>query len=130
MRMKLKAEREKLLGPLQAVIGVVERRQTMPVLANVLLGVGQGRLSITATDLEVELVATTEVTVQQGGDITVPGRKLLDILRALPEKIGVTITVEGEKLVIRAGRSRFSLSHCRPPNFPSSRISIRSKRFR
>jgi DNA polymerase-3 subunit beta len=116
--MKLTAEREKLLVPLQAVIGVVERRQTMPVLANVLLGVGQGRLSITATDLEVELVATTEVTVQQGGDITVPGRKLLDILRALPEKTGVTITVEGEKLVIRAGRSRFSLSTLPATEFP------------
>jgi DNA polymerase III subunit beta len=118
MRMKLTAEREKLLGPLQAVIGVVERRQTMPVLANVLLGVGQGRLSITATDLEVELVATTEVTVQQGGDITVPGRKFLDILRALPEMAGVTITVEGEKLVIRAGRSRFSLSTLPATEFP------------
>jgi DNA polymerase-3 subunit beta len=116
--MKLTAEREKLLTPLQAVIGVVERRQTMPVLANVLLGVSQGRLSITATDLEVELVATTEVTVQQGGDITVPGRKLLDILRALPEKTGITITVEGEKLVIRAGRSRFSLSTLPATEFP------------
>ncbi len=65
--MKLTAEREKLLAPLQAVIGVVERRQTMPVLANVLLGVRQGQLSITATDLEVELVASTEVAVQDGG---------------------------------------------------------------
>ncbi len=61
--MKLTAEREKLLAPLQAVIGVVERRQTMPVLANVLLGVAQGKLSIAATDLEVELVAATEVAV-------------------------------------------------------------------
>src|SRR5450759_27076 len=118
MRMKLTAEREKLLGPLQAVIGVVERRQTMPVLANVLLGVSQARLSITATDLEVELVATTEVAMQQGGDITVPGRKLLDILRALPEMTGITITVEGEKLVIRAGRSRFSLSTLPATEFP------------
>jgi DNA polymerase-3 subunit beta len=116
--MKLTAEREKLLAPLQAVIGVVERRQTMPVLANVLLGVGQGKLSITATDLEVELVATTEVIVQQGGDITVPGRKFLDILRALPEKAAITITVEGEKLVIRAGRSRFSLSTLPATEFP------------
>jgi len=65
-------ERERLLAPLQAVIGVVERRQTMPVLANVLLAVSDGRLSITATDLEVELVATTDVTIQQAGDITVP----------------------------------------------------------
>ena len=107
--MKLTAEREKLLVPLQAVIGVVERRQTMPVLANVLLGAGQDRLSITATDLEVELVATTDVGVQQGGDITVPGRKFLDILRALPEKTGITIALEGDKLVIRGGTQPLQL---------------------
>src|SRR6202167_1263578 len=98
--MKLTAEREKLLTPLQAVIGVVERRQTMPVLANVLLGVRQGQLSI----------AGTEVAVQDSGDITVPGRKFLDILRALPEKVSVSLSLEGEKVVIKAGRSRFSLS--------------------
>jgi DNA polymerase III subunit beta len=116
--MKLTAEREKLLGPLQAVIGVVERRQTMPVLANVLLSVAQSQLSITATDLEVELVAATEVTVQDGGDVTVPGRKFLDILRALPEKLAVAMSVEGEKVVIKAGRSRFSLSTLPASDFP------------
>jgi DNA polymerase III subunit beta len=116
--MKLTAEREKLLAPLQAVIGVVERRQTMPVLANVLLAVAQGKLSIAATDLEVELVAATEVTVQQPGDITVPGRKFLDILRALPEKSSVSIATEGEKVVLRAARSRFTLSTLPAGEFP------------
>jgi DNA polymerase III subunit beta len=116
--MKLTAEREKLLAPLQAVIGVVERRQTMPVLANVLLGVRQGQLAITATDLEVELVAATEVAVQETGDITVPGRKFLDILRSLPEKLSVSLAVEGEKVVIKAGRSRFSLSTLPAADFP------------
>ena len=116
--MKLTVEREKLLAPLQAVIGVVERRQTMPVLANVLLGVRQGQLAITATDLEVELVAATEVVVQEAGDITVPGRKFLDILRALPEKLSVSLTMEGEKVVIKAGRSRFSLSTLPAVDFP------------
>src|SRR5580692_6928036 len=116
--MKLTAEREKLLTPLQAVIGVVERRQTMPVLANVLLGVRQGHLSIAATDLEVELVAGTDVAVQEAGDITVPGRKFLDILRALPEKVSVALALEGEKVVIRAGRSRFSLVTLPAAEFP------------
>ena len=74
--MKLTAEREKLLVPLQAVIGVVERRQTMPVLANVLLRAEDGRVAVTATDLEVELVAATrDVEVVDPGEITVPGRK-------------------------------------------------------
>ncbi len=116
--MKLTVEREKLLAPLQAVIGVVERRQTMPVLANVLLGVRQGQLSITATDLEVELVAATDVAVQEAGDITVPGRKFLDILRALPEKVPVALGLEGEKVVIKAGRSRFSLATLPAAEFP------------
>lgn len=117
--MKLTAEREKLLAPLQAVIGVVERRQTMPVLANVLVSVKDGRLSITATDLEVELVASTiEVRVQRDGEITVPGRKLLDILRALPEKVEIALSLEGEKVVIKAGRSRFSLSSLPAVEFP------------
>jgi DNA polymerase-3 subunit beta len=103
---------------LQAVIGVVERRQTMPVLANVLLAVAEGKLSIAATDLEVELVAATEVSVQQPGDITVPGRKFLDILRALPEKSSVSMSTEGEKVVIRAARSRFTLSTLPAGEFP------------
>src|SRR5258708_34152771 len=103
--MKLTAEREKLLTPLQAVIGVVERRQTMPVLANVLLGVRQGQLSIAATDLEVELVAGTEVAVQDSDAIPVQGRKLLDIWRALPQQVAVSLSVEGGKVAINRGRS-------------------------
>lgn len=116
--MKLTVEREKLLAPLQAVIGVVERRQTMPILANVLLAVHEGKLSITATDLEVELVAATEVTVQHPGDITVPGRKFLDILRSLPADVPVSVATEGDKIGIRAGRSRFSLSTLPAGDFP------------
>ena len=77
--MKLTAGREVLLKPLQAVIGVVERRQTMPILANVLLVAKDGRLAVTATDLEVELVASAEVDVESEGEVTVPARKLLDI---------------------------------------------------
>lgn len=117
--MKFSAERETILQPLQAVIGVVERRQTMPILANVLLSAKSNRLAITATDLEVELVASASVNVQHGGDITVPGRKLLDICRALPEKVTVTLAVEGEKVTVRAGRSRFTLSSLSASEFPT-----------
>src|ERR1700726_3098567 len=116
--MKLTAAREDLLAPLQSVIGVVERRQTMPVLANVLLSARENRLNITGTDLEVELVATSMVGVQQGGDITVPGRKMLDIFRSLPEKTSVTLSTEGERMSIRAGRSRFTLSSLPAAGFP------------
>ena len=94
--MKLSATRDVLLKPLQAVIGVVERRQTMPILSNVLLVAKDGELSVTATDLEVELVAQASVDVQTGGEITVSGRKLLDICRALPEGSDAAATEAGE----------------------------------
>ena len=116
--MKLTAAREDFLAPLQSVIGVVERRQTMPVLANVLLSARDNRLSITGTDLEVELVATRQVSVQQSGDITIPGRKLLDIFKSLPEKTSVTLSTEGERVSIRGGRSRFTLSSLPATDFP------------
>ena len=117
--MKLSAARDVLLKPLQAVIGVVERRQTMPILSNVLLVAKGGELAVTATDLEVELVAQTEVAVAAGGEITVSGRKLLDICRALPEGSDIDIAVSGEKLIIRSGRSKFSLATLPAAEFPS-----------
>lgn len=116
--MKFTASREQILGPLQSVIGVVERRQTMPVLSNVMLSARNNRLSITGTDLEVELVAASEISVAQAGDITVPGRKFLDIMRALPEDVTVTVATEGERLSVKAGRSRFTLSTLPAGEFP------------
>jgi DNA polymerase-3 subunit beta len=116
--MKLTAPREEILAPLQSVIGVIERRQTMPVLSNVLLSARNNRLSLTGTDLEVELVATRELQVSQAGEITVPGRKFLDILKALPDEVEVTLTTEGDRLVIKAGRSRFTLATLPAAEFP------------
>ena len=117
--MKIIARREAILSPLQSVIGVVERRQTMPILANVLLSAKGGRLAVTATDLEVELVATSEVDVQRNGDVTVPGRKLLDICRALPEGAEITLTLDGDRMSVRARKSRFTLSTLPASEFPT-----------
>jgi DNA polymerase III subunit beta len=117
--MKIIAKRESILGPLQAVIGVVERRQTMPILANVLLSAKGSRLAVTATDLEVELVATSEVEVQRSGEITVPGRKLLDMCRALPDGTEITLTLDGERITGRARKSRFVLSTLPAAEFPT-----------
>lgn len=116
--MKITGTREHLLEALQSVIGVVERRQTMPILSNVLLSARDSRLRVTATDLEVELVAGAEVTVGQAGDVTLPGRKLFDIVRTLPDRTGITLTREGEKVVLRGGRSRFTLSSLPASEFP------------
>ncbi len=117
--MKFTAAREALLKPLQAVIGVVERRQTMPILANVLLVAKDGKVAVTATDLEVELVANAEVEIDGPGEVTVPGRKLLDICRALPEQASIAIALTGEKLAIKSGRSKFSLTTLPAADFPT-----------
>jgi DNA polymerase-3 subunit beta len=117
--MKLSAAREALLKPLQAVIGVVERRQTMPILANVLLVTRDGNLSVTATDLEVELVASAAVDTESAGEVTVPGRKLLDICRALPDGARIDISLSGDKLSVRSGRSKFSLATLPAAEFPT-----------
>jgi DNA polymerase-3 subunit beta len=91
----------------------------MPILSNVLLVARNGQLAVTATDLEVELVAEAEVAVEAGGEITVSGRKLLDICRALPDGSDVDISVSGEKLVVRSGRSKFSLATLPAAEFPT-----------
>ena len=117
--MKFSAAREIILKPLQTVVGVVERRQTMPILSNVLLSVQGNKLSVTATDLEVEMVAETEVKAEAGGEITVPGRKLHDIFRALPEGASVEISQNGDRVNVKAGRSRFTLSTLRAADFPT-----------
>ena len=116
--MKFSAERENLLTALQSVIGVVERRQTMPILANLLLSAEQGKLSITATDLEVELVASAEIKSSGDGRMTVPGRKLLDICRSLPEDATLTVSQDGDKVTVKAGRSRFVLATLPATDFP------------
>ena len=117
--MKLEAKREHLLKPLQSVIGAVERRQTLPILSNVLLTAQDGHLTLTATDLEVELSARVELPVETPGAITLPARKLHDILRALPEDGAVTVSVDGDKATVRCGRSRFMLMTLPASDFPT-----------
>jgi DNA polymerase-3 subunit beta len=117
--MKLSAARDLLSKPLQAVMGVVERRQTMPILSNVRLVAEDGRLSVTATDLEVELVAHAEVNIESPGAITVSGRKLLDICGALPEGSEIDISLAGDKLTVKSGRSKFTLATLPADEFPT-----------
>ncbi len=117
--MKFTTSRSTLLKPVQAVIGVVERRQTMPILANLLLVAKGNELSVTATDLEVELVAKVHIDkINAAGEITVPGRKLLDICRALPDDASVQIETDGERLIVKSGRSRFALGTLPATDFP------------
>jgi DNA polymerase-3 subunit beta len=117
--MKLRVSREALLKPLQQVAGVVERRQTLPVLSNVLLQVEGNQLSLTGTDLEVEMVARVPLLESESGEVTVPARKLMDICRELPEKSQIELTLSGQKVSIKAGRFRSTLSTLPATDFPS-----------
>ena len=116
--MKFTIPRESLLKPLQLVTGVVERRQTLPVLANLLIQADAEGLSLTGTDLEVEMIAHCSVPVEQPGEITIPARKLADIWRALPDGADVSVSVEGERATIKSGRSRFTLATLPAADFP------------
>lgn len=117
--MRFSLQREVLLKPLAQVVNVVERRQTLPVLANLLARVRDGQLSLTGTDLEVEMVARTTVDDGQDGEITIPARKLFEIVRALPDGSKITVSQNGDKVTVQAGRSRFSLASLPANDFPS-----------
>jgi len=117
--MQFSIQREALLKPLQQVVGVVERRQTLPVLANLLVKVGGGRLSLTGTDLEVEMVATAEAEKLVDGEVTIPARKLFDIVRALPDGAHIELKLNGDRVALNAGRSRFTLTTLPATEFPT-----------
>jgi DNA polymerase-3 subunit beta len=120
--MKFTIQREELLRPLQLVTGVVERRQTLPILANLLLRADNGgtahSIEITGTDLEVQMVANCTVEVEEPGEVTIPARKLTDIWRSLSEGAEVALTVEGDRAIVRSGRSRFTLATLPARDFP------------
>ena len=118
--MKFSTDRESLLNALQLVAGVVERRQTLPVLSNVLVVAEDGKLELTGTDLEVEIVARVKgIHVDVGGSSTIPARKLLDICRSLPEGSDISVQQEGEQVEVVSGRSRFKLSTLPASEFPN-----------
>ncbi len=110
--------REALLKPLQQVVGVVERRQTLPVLSNLLVQVSGETVTFTGTDLEVEMVASASAEDPRDGEVTIPARKLFDICRALPDGARVKLEQTGDRVSISAGRSRFTLATLPATEFP------------
>lgn len=111
--MKFIINRETLLTPLQHIVGVIEKRQTMPILANVLMSVENNVLTMTGTDLEIQIVARTPVEASEQGALTIPARKLLDLCRLLPNQASITLEQQGDKVRLVSNKSRFSLS-CLP----------------
>lgn len=117
--MKIKAIREDLLRPLQGVAGVVERRQTLPILGNVrIVAEAEEGVTLTTTDLEVEMIARMDAGAVEEGATTVPARKLLDICRALPEGAELTLRQEEGRVRVTAGTSRFVLATLAAEEFP------------
>ena len=128
--MKFTISREALIKPLNLVAGVVERRQTLPILANVLLVLDGDRLSLTGTDLEVELVGRVQLASPgESGEVTVPARKLVDICKSLPEGSDINFTAEDGKVTVKAGRSRFTLSTLPAREFPNVEDSMGTHQF-
>ncbi|TCS43853.1 DNA polymerase-3 subunit beta [Reinekea marinisedimentorum] len=112
--------REQLIKPLQLVSGVVEKRQTLPVLSNVLLEVEATELLLTGTDLEVELVGRVTLSEPaEAGAITVPAKKFLDIVRSLPDDSIITVKQDSERVIVSSGRSKFTLTSLPAVEFPS-----------
>lgn len=119
--MKLvQAKRDELLKPLLAVSGIVEKRHTLPILSNVLFERIEERLHLLATDLEIQ-VSTSFLCSQKGADnylVTVSARKLQDILRALPEQAEIILEAQNNRMLVRSGKSRFTLQTLPAEDFP------------
>ena len=124
--MKFTVSRDALLKPLNLVAGMVERRQTLPILANVLMVLEGNRLALTGTDLEVELVGRLELDAAdaESGELTVPARKLVDICKSLPEGSVISFSAEDGKVTVKSGRSRFTLSTLPAREFPNVEDSM------
>lgn len=120
----IKTHRDTLLAPLQSVSGIVERRHTLPILSNVLLEKHGDRLTLLATDIEIQITTATKVAAGEGdGAVTVGARKLQEILRSLPEATEVSLVLEDKRLQVRAGKSKFSLQTLPADDFPRMTIS-------
>jgi DNA polymerase-3 subunit beta len=115
----IKAKNSTLLGPLQFVTGIVERRHTLPILSNVLVDVEEHAVHFLATDLEVQIRATAKLeTPHKPGSLTVGAKKLQDILRALPPDADTALDTKESRLTVKAGKSRFALQTLSASDFP------------
>ena len=121
MIMRFEISRDALLKPLLAISGVVEKRQTLPILANVLIQLHKDRAVFTGTDLEIQLSTAIKLNkaVNEQIELTLPARKLTDICRNLQEGSLITFSIEKNRTILRSGKSRFSLAQLAPLDFPS-----------
>lgn len=118
--MEFTIQREELLKQGQLVLGAVERRQTLPILANILITAHDGQISMVATDLEIELISRIDIDeIKDPGKVTVTARKLIDICRNLPNDAMITLVTTKDRLMVKSGKSRFSLMTLPVNEFPN-----------
>jgi len=131
--MKINVERGAFLKALSHVQSVVERRNTIPILSNVLIEAAKGQLKLTATDLDIEIVEAIPSDVLRNGSATAPAHMLYDIVRKLPDGAQVQaelLTAEGGRLAVSAGTSRFELACLPKEDFPQMAAGALPHRFR
>jgi len=131
--MKINVERGAFLKALNHVQSVVERRNTIPILSNVMIEAAKGQLKLTATDLDIEIVESLPADVLRNGAATAPAHMLYDIVRKLPEGAQVQaelLTAEGGRLAVSAGHSRFELACLPKEDFPQMAAGALPHRFR
>ncbi len=117
---KFSVPRDALIRPLQLVSGVVERRQTLPVLSNLLVVLENNQISLTGTDLEVELIGRLSIDgPASDGEVTIPAKKLMDIVKSLPDDAMITFSTDESRVIVTSGRSRFTLSTLPASEFPN-----------
>lgn len=118
--MQFIVSRENLLKPLQQVCGVLSSRPNIPVLNNVLLNINDGFLTITGTDLEVELSTRTQLSsATENGSYTIPAKKFLDICRSLPDDAEISVSFEDDRALIKSARSKFNLTTLPAQEYPN-----------
>lgn len=116
--MKFKIERERLIRPLSQIAGVVERRQTLPILGNVYIKLDDSALTLIGTDLETEITARIDGVEGEAGECTVGARKFYDICRAVAEDTDIEVSTKEEKTFVRSQKSRFTLQSLPASEFP------------
>lgn len=127
--MKISTNRDALLPALLQVSNVVERRQTLPVLANILFRVEKGLMTLIATDLEVEIKTVVDVSAEEDMEFTLPARKIVDICKALGEDATLELDVQGDKTILKSGRGRYTLSTLPAADYPNMEAAVATQKI-
>ncbi|HHE75434.1 MAG TPA: DNA polymerase III subunit beta, partial [Desulfobacteraceae bacterium] len=127
--MKISSNRKELLPALLQVSSVVEKRHTLPILANILFRVEKGLMTLISTDLEVEVRTSINVSAEEDTEFTLPARKIVDICKALGENAELKLEIQGDKAVLRSGRGRYTLSTLPAADYPSLEAAVATQKI-